>query len=177
MELLAGPIVRPFLLALEQQVRFAMLGREDRLVLILGRSWLDAEYGLLPLLAHVNIAHLQVDDWVPVLVRPEKLVLRLGLHPPEGLDRGVVEVGSTDIRIAFMAAPEVLLEQQVVGCSDVIVFVSLDASATVLQVKAELLQFCKDALVDRHAMVPHHDAAVERDVRSLFAPRMGVDLL
>lgn len=58
MKLLAGPIVRLPLLALKQEVRFAMLGCEYGLIFILGRSWLNAEYGSLPFLTHIDVAHL-----------------------------------------------------------------------------------------------------------------------
>lgn len=65
-------------------------------------------------------------------MRAEELVLGLSLDSPEGLDGSVVEVGSTDIRVAFMAAPQVLFEQQVVCSGDMVVFVGLYAPTAVL---------------------------------------------
>jgi hypothetical protein len=76
-----------------------------------------------------------------------------------------------------VSVPEVFLEEEVVGGGDVVVLVGLYAPSAVIEVEVELGEPGEDGLVDGHAVVTDHDAAVEGDVVDLFAPGMRVDLL
>lgn len=49
-----------------------------------------------------------------------------------------------------------LLQQQVVGCGDMIMLIRLDTSLCVLNVKVKLFQLLQYHPVDRNAMKTHH---------------------
>lgn len=62
----------------------------------------------------------------------EKLIFRLGFYSPERLDCGIIEIRGANICIAFVPAPKVFFQQQIVGSGDVIVLIGFDTPRTVL---------------------------------------------
>lgn len=62
----------------------------------------------------------------------EKLIFRLGFYSPERLDCGIIEIRGANISIAFVPAPKVFLQQEIVGSGNVIVLIGFNTPGTVL---------------------------------------------
>lgn len=75
------------------------------------------------------------------LIRPKKHVLSIIMHPLKGLYTIIVKCWRTNISSACISSFEMLLKQQVIGRSDVIMLISLDTPLCIFNVEVELLQF------------------------------------
>ena len=84
-----------------------------------------------------NIIVVKVDEGGFLMVS-KKMILAIIVDPLKRLHRVIVEVRGAQISIADIATFQVLLQQQVVGCGDVVVLVGLDAPLGVLDVEVEL---------------------------------------
>ena len=176
MELFAWSQIVLFLLGRNQLIWSSVFRRIEHLLFILWSVWLYIEYRFFsPLFPNLDIVHVNIDDGVFVILCAKKLVFLFHLCSLERLNSSVVKRRRTNISIACMSSPQMLLQQQVVGCRYVVVFICFNAPGWIFQIKVEFRKFSQDVLIDGHSVVSNHDATVQRYVADLLAPGVGIN--
>lgn len=70
-----------------------------------------------------------------------------------------------------------LFEKEIVSSGDVVMFVGLNATLGMFCIEAKLLQSLQHVPIDRYAMEPDDDSAMQGDISHLLAPLVGEYLI
>lgn len=89
------------------------------------------------LVAEFDISIINVDER-SFFIRTKEHVFPIVMDSFEGLDAVVIEIRRAYICSAVISTSKVLLEQKMVSCSDVVVFVGLNAPLCVFYIEVEL---------------------------------------
>lgn len=111
------------------------------------------------LVTEFDISIIDIDERC-FLVGPEEHVLAIVVDPLEWLYAIIVEIRRADICSAVISTSQILLKQEMVSGSDVVVLIGLNAALSVLHIEVELFQLGEDVLVHRNAMVADNDTAI-----------------
>lgn len=111
------------------------------------------------------------------LVFAKKIVLFFIFYSSERLNWTVVEIDRAQIRIAFISVFQMFFQKQVISRCNVIVFIGLDASFCVFDIKVEILQFLEDGLINWDSVEADDNPAVQRNSLTFPAPFVAVNFL
>lgn len=147
------------------------------LVFVFATGRFDGEVAFLLVFDQFDVFIFDVYDGRFFILTEEIVLFLVVFNSSERLNRRVIEINRTEICVALVPVFQMLFQQQIISCGDMIVLVGFDATLGVLNIKIKLFEFLQDVLVDRNAMKSNHNPAVQGDTFTLFTPFMTVNLL
>lgn len=106
----------------------------------------------------------------------EEILLFVERKSPDWLYGLVIEGLRVYVAVAGVALLSGLFQEQVIGGGDAVVLVGLDAAGGVVRVKAVILQFLQDFLVNCDDVVADNQSGLQGHSFYQFAPRVVVNL-